>query len=508
VHGLYSSTPLPPLIFVLDFSQSIRHLAYLPNINKTWLTQGRLSGEAIFTIWSDEGCMSLNYIKTKMAILFLTFFCLFQFHTVYAMETITSENMKKYQPDLGLIEVDPGIYTSKDKDLLVFKDSQKITHVIGGREHGKILAIKNNSGKNKLNCIKSYKGSLVPLSFYSDGPGMSSGRRQPKSELINLSQDKTLAEQLENAGFRKKADHLYFYPNSAYHTYILLEERNNGLLFRPSSWELQLQEGPMRLVSFQPFEQETWNGTQKGVRYEFSHENGNLIQVSAMGDCTYFKVVKPSWIFSDFSEVEEKLKKYSQIELHQIVAIPPQNSEGFRDLEARMRPKGLGPTEDFYLGREESLSSILKEDNDYVQTLGLSHYQVAQPLLDLVAAHNQNDATIFQWGNVKSDLEVIHDGSSIGRGYVKFTWHGTLYIFGYVQHKSDINSPFALIDKEHPIMARSNYVIQNLDNKEVLNFSEMSGEMIRRYGFYEGKGAGRYRTEPSQILKVFPWLNL
>lgn len=134
-------------------------------------------------------------------------------------------------------------------------------------------------------------------------------------------------------------------------------------------------------------------------------------------------------------------------------------------------------SEEGFLGRDESLLAVLAEDNEYIHSQGLSHQEIGREvrmftrLLDL-------------------GFQGIQDFT---RNQRRFHLEGSMSMG--VQE-----SPF-----EDGTAEGSNMVIFNVDAKTGLFTSCLLGDLIERYGFYEGKGTA-YRTEPKDILAVFDYL--
>jgi hypothetical protein len=147
------------------------------------------------------------------------------------------------------------------------------------------------------------------------------------------------------------------------------------------------------------------------------------------------------------------------------------------DLEDDMRPGALSTAG--FLGKDERLLDVLAADNRYVVTeLGLTHQQLARPLLVLGA--------VAAKGAVRGPKEV--------------TYHGRRFKVRAALSRGFVKSPFR-------DGARTNceVMVENLGSGKKLTYSLLVPQMIERYGFYEGKGT-RYRVEPRAILEVFDFL--
>jgi hypothetical protein len=166
------------------------------------------------------------------------------------------------------------------------------------------------------------------------------------------------------------------------------------------------------------------------------------------------------------------------------------NGRQIADLEKDMRPGALGePSKNGdrfegstkgFLGKEEKLLDVLAMDNEFVvDKLGLTHQDIARPLL-IVAA--------------------IGDKNRFNEKETKFRYHGHDYALKMICYKGYQYSPF--YDK---IGTSCDAELENLTAKKKLKYSLLVPQMIERYGFYEGTGTP-YRVEPSEVLEVFPFL--
>jgi hypothetical protein len=144
-----------------------------------------------------------------------------------------------------------------------------------------------------------------------------------------------------------------------------------------------------------------------------------------------------------------------------------------KELEARMRPGKL--SEAGFLGLNESLVSILAEDNKLVvDELGLTHQELAIPLKLVGEAWFKAGrvSTIFEYHDQKLKVDVV-------------SYAGTQ------------SSPF--LDK---IATRVDVRVVNQASGATITYSGLMPALIERYGFYEGKETP-YRVNPKDILKVF-----
>jgi hypothetical protein len=150
------------------------------------------------------------------------------------------------------------------------------------------------------------------------------------------------------------------------------------------------------------------------------------------------------------------------------------------DLEADMRPSKI--SKKGFLGANENLLDVLAADNDYVLgTLGLTHQELAKPLLVVAAIGKKYVAP------------------KEGEGFA-FRYHGRRMRVALEVFRGTVLSPF-----EDGTRTNSVATIENLDTGKKLKYSLLVPMMVERYGFYEGKGTP-YRVDPREIIAVFDFL--
>lgn len=139
-------------------------------------------------------------------------------------------------------------------------------------------------------------------------------------------------------------------------------------------------------------------------------------------------------------------------------------------LEARMRPDRDSMAG--FLGQNESLLKVLAWDNNFVQANGLTHQELAFPLLYARQHYNTGYGSDFQLNGDHFHVDMV----------------------GY---RGMQPSPF-----DDKTAASQDMTITNVDTGDKLHCSALLPDMILRYGFYEGEQTS-YRLEPSAIMKVF-----
>ena len=159
------------------------------------------------------------------------------------------------------------------------------------------------------------------------------------------------------------------------------------------------------------------------------------------------------------------------------------------EIETLMRPNNPDKRSaaSGFLTVDQRLIDVLVEDNDYVTKLGLSHRELAIPLLQIsnraVSERNKTNAELIDQGRFKELVDTVD-----------FKHAGTNWRVKVVEHKGFQYSPF-----NDDTETKFDFVITNLDNEQTVKFSGLVPIMIERYGFYEGKGIP-YRVEPARII--------
>ncbi len=153
------------------------------------------------------------------------------------------------------------------------------------------------------------------------------------------------------------------------------------------------------------------------------------------------------------------------------------NGQSLAELEDEMRPGKLGGAASFggFISKDDSLIDVLAVDNEFVQSLGLTHQDLALPLRYVAMIVNFGFGEEFAFRGSEYKVDVLGN---------------------YV---SAVLSPF-----HDDTGGRTDVEVHNLTNGKSMHFNLLLGEMINRYGFYEGKVG--HRVEPEVIIEVFPYL--
>ena len=156
------------------------------------------------------------------------------------------------------------------------------------------------------------------------------------------------------------------------------------------------------------------------------------------------------------------------------------NGQSITNLEALMRPGNQDErsSKDGFLGANESLIEVMIADNDYVTERGLTHRELAIPLLQI-----SNRAMKL--------VDVKQRVWTVDFEYAGTNWRVEMKVYSGFQF-----SPFTDGTKTN-----EDFEITNLDNASTLRFSGLVPIMIERYGFYEGHETP-YRVDPSDIIRV------
>lgn len=147
----------------------------------------------------------------------------------------------------------------------------------------------------------------------------------------------------------------------------------------------------------------------------------------------------------------------------------PEKLKERKEFIERIRTSGI------FLGQDESLIKTLLEDNQYVLNQGLTHQDLGKMIQYTTAIH-----------------KVL--------GLTAFTLKGRSFAVEWLDSFGPQDSPF-----EDGTKCKSDFTIINQHTGAKLYSSALHGEMITRYGFYEGKQVG-YRLEPADIIDVFDFL--
>lgn len=162
--------------------------------------------------------------------------------------------------------------------------------------------------------------------------------------------------------------------------------------------------------------------------------------------------------------------------------------EDFRDSVGEM-PKPplsfvkLQPYFGIFLGPEESLINLLAEDNDTVLNIGLTHQELADFLDNFIPLRPLHGAPAYI------------EGQSQGIPYGTFTFNNISYYLEVIGGRGGEGSPF-----QDGLAGSYDFFITRIDSGAQIHFGSMQPELMRRYGFYEGKQTA-YRIDPRKLAE-------
>lgn len=156
-----------------------------------------------------------------------------------------------------------------------------------------------------------------------------------------------------------------------------------------------------------------------------------------------------------------------------------------------------------FIGKNEDIISVLKNDNRIVKLLRLKHNNLAKPLFHVWNAilgkyfskRSVNNGIIFY-----NDHKIVINAEA-GKGYQESIFHDE------VEGKWNIEISRELTIKETKILNKSNPGLSAIELEELrkrlsgIKISEMNPFYIMRYGFYEGYTD--FRADPIAITLIF-----
>lgn len=166
------------------------------------------------------------------------------------------------------------------------------------------------------------------------------------------------------------------------------------------------------------------------------------------------------------------------------------NGNSIEALEKRLRPGASSQIG--FMGKDESLRTVLADDNDFVLGKKTTHQQLARELFrfDAIAADLKAEQTRrrFTYKGVKFEIQSV----TVDRGYQDNPFAG----------RTDPKDPRSLQDFA---VGQGTVILKNLDNGKVVSWARLVPFLIGRYGFYEGKGTS-YRVDPAAILSTLSYI--
>ncbi len=187
------------------------------------------------------------------------------------------------------------------------------------------------------------------------------------------------------------------------------------------------------------------------------------------------------------------------------------SSEGFISREFTYQPGK--ETSEKRLKAAEAFRTRLLLDNAEVRKRGITHQQIAEPILTGIRAHILHNRSIFEYKGDKYEITVGDMGGSVDLYSKSFSedeirkrqsgWTGRGVQGTFLNDELFSNNVYTFKKLNAKPGEKSEFTIDGL-----------TPQMIFRYGFYQG---GPYRTEPSAIAEFFgvardplspnPWKN-
>lgn len=173
------------------------------------------------------------------------------------------------------------------------------------------------------------------------------------------------------------------------------------------------------------------------------------------------------------------------------------------ELEARMRPGAY--SQGGFLGTNESLEDILAQDAQTLQSLGVSHKQIADTLESVLmtaiekykkdSRPNKTDRQLFfDLGDPETFPHHTSDGlPALDIGYLV----GNLHVF-FVMWRGLQACPWGCGFSN---LAYIDFFILNRRTREYLTGAGLVIHLIREHHFFEG-AESPYRTDPAQAVRV------
>ncbi len=162
------------------------------------------------------------------------------------------------------------------------------------------------------------------------------------------------------------------------------------------------------------------------------------------------------------------------------------NGQSVDLVEQRMRKRG-------YLSQEENLVDILRQDQQIVNRIGLTHAEIVQPL----------QATKVECGEraIRKPI-TLEDNSNFD-----FTFKGKEFEVKFAVSRGITTDPFLDVskNKKHDWFNTGIYTIKDKSTGESLVFSPIQVSLIGKYGFYRGEDS--CYLSPLEIVNFFVLAN-
>jgi len=140
------------------------------------------------------------------------------------------------------------------------------------------------------------------------------------------------------------------------------------------------------------------------------------------------------------------------------------------NIQARMQP-GVISLEGFLGSDSRNLTDILNDDNGTVNSLKLTHQQIALRMLEF---RDKGLAGLGEFISVAPHFEVRVDSV-----------------------RGKMPCPFG----DPGIFPKTNITVKNLKSDQEITFTDLNIHMVLVHGFYEGSGS-HFRLEPVQLAAI------
>jgi HEAT repeat protein len=194
---------------------------------------------------------------------------------------------------------------------------------------------------------------------------------------------------------------------------------------------------------------------------------------------------------------------HSETELKQTRMITGRSTAEITMMGRPGRSSGAG-----FMGENEDIISVLINDNRLVKKLGLTHPQMAKPLLyiwKLIEQHEEMNREKRQQG--KNLDYFMYNGKKIylksrsGHGWQDSIFNDGIRGMYHIEVRRDLEpEEEAFLDKKFPNL-NTQQKANLIKRLSYIHTGEMVANYIMRYGFYEGQTS--YRADPVAITFIF-----
>jgi len=156
-----------------------------------------------------------------------------------------------------------------------------------------------------------------------------------------------------------------------------------------------------------------------------------------------------------------------------------------------------------FIGKDEDIISVLKNDNRIVSNLGLKHRDLAKPLFHVwnailggyLGTRRISNAAVYYYGH-----QLIINATE-GKGYQESIFHDEIEGKWDIEISRELKpEEISILKKAFPDIAE-NAMTRLIRKLTTLHVSEMNPFYIMRYGFYEGYT--EFRADPVAISLIF-----